>query len=303
MSKSFRGHFSFLAAFVAMAFVFAAGCSAEQGPDQSAQAAMQDAAAEAAETAEAAADEAEQLAAAAQESVSLEVAATDEAPPPEDIVVAQAEEAPMQDEPVAETAAVTPPAKPSGPAPYRVGDHYSLLSPAQPTSAAPGKIEITEFFMYSCPHCYNFEAFLEKWDAQKATYVQFVRYPALFNSPARTHARAFYTAETLGILDQTHMPFFRELHVNRRPMTSENELAGFFANYGVDESAFKQAFNSFAVDTQMRKAESLGRRYRITSTPTVVVNGKYVVDGDKITSYEEILKIADYLAQKEASGG
>jgi len=303
MIESIRGHISFVAIIVAVAFMSTAGCSAEQPSAESTEAAVQDAAAEVAAATEAVADKAEELATAVAEAKPAEVAATDEAPPSENTVIAQADEAEAQDEPAAEAASSATPPKPTGPAPYRVGDHYSLLSPAQPTSAEPGKVEITEFFMYSCPHCYNFEAFLEKWEAQKASYVQFVRFPALFNAPARTHARAFYTAQTLGILDQTHMPFFRELHVNRKQMTSEKELVAFFANYGIDESAFQQAFNSFAVDTQMRKAESLGRRYRVTSTPTVIVNGKYIVDGDKITSYEQILQIADYLAQKEASGG
>lgn len=293
MNKSFRDQISLVAMVVTLAMATTAGCSAEQPSTEVAEAAVENAAADVAATSAAIADEAATL-------MPTEVAASDEEPPTDEpIVLAQADGDEAADG--AETAAKVAP--PSGPAPYRVGDHYSVLSPAQPTSADPGKIEITEFFMYSCPHCYNFEAFIEKWEAQKASYVQFVRFPALFNSPARTHARAYYTADTLGILNDTHMPFFRELHVNRKAMTSENELTTFFANYGVDKAAFNQAFNSFAVDTQMRKAEALGRRYRISSTPTVIVNGKYVIDGDKITSYEQILKIADYLAQKEASGG
>lgn len=308
MDRSFRGQVALLAMLVTMTLAMTAGCSADQPPADATEAATESAAAEVAAASAEIADDAEQLvekaseqiAEAAVESAPTEVAASYEEPPADAIVVAQTDSVEQKDEAKAATEAKVAP--PSGPAPYRVGDHYSVLSPAQPTSSDPGKVEVTEFFMYSCPHCYNFEAFLEKWAAQKASYVQFVRFPALFNRAARIHARAYYTADTLGILDDTHMPFFRELHVNRRAMTDEDDLAAFFANYGIDGDAFRQAFNSFAVDTQMRKAEALGRRYRITSTPTVIVNGKYVIDGDKITSYEQILKIADYLAQKEASG-
>lgn len=310
MNKSVKGQITLLSAIFIMTLALTAGCSAEQPPADLAEAATDSTVADTAAAADAALqlDEedgeqaAEQMAdeGAGQdaETRSGVIAASDEEPLAEEIVVAQAdtgEESGAEAEP-----AVT---KPAGPSPYRIGDHYSILSPAQPTSSDPGKIEVTEFFMYSCPHCYNFEAYLEKWDEQKASYVQFVRFPALFNRPARTHARAFFTAETLGILDETHMPFFRELHVNRKAMTSESDLAAFFATHGIDQETFRQAYNSFAVDTQMRKAEALGRRYRITSTPTVIVNGKYVIDGDKISSYEQILQIADYLAQKEASGG
>lgn len=301
MDTSSKSKVSLLAMIMALAMT--AGCSAEQPPAQADEAAIESAAADLAATSAAVADEAQQAAEAVVESAPIEVAASDEEPPADEIMLAQADLDEGQDQTAEEAKPSAAPAKPAGPAPYRVGDHYSVLSPAQPTSAEPGKVEITEFFMYGCPHCYNFEAFIEKWEAQKAPYVQFVRFPALFNKPARAHARAFYTAETLGILDDTHMPFFRELHVSRKAMTSDEDLYEFFANFGIDKATFSQTFNSFAVDTQLRKAEALGRRYRITSTPTVIVNGKYVIDGDKITSYEQILKIADYLAQKEASGG
>lgn len=285
---------------LAMAFTSIAGCSAEQSTTENDNVATETAA-EAAGVASGGTDTADAVA--SSEAQAIVVAASDEAQPEETIVVAASDETAEPASEEESAAAVTRPPAPSGPAPYRIGDHYSVLSPAQPTSAEPGKVEITEFFMYSCPHCYNFESFIEKWEPRKAGYVHFVRFPALFNAPARIHARAFYTAKSLDILDETHMPFFRELHVNRRQMTDEGDIAAFFANYGIDEETFRQTYNSFAVDTQMRKAESLGRRYRISSTPTVIVNGKYVIDGDKITSYEQILKIADYLAQKEASGG
>ena len=110
--------------------------------------------------------------------------------------------------------------------------------------------------MYGCPHCFSFEPFIDKWLPNKPAYVEFVRIPALFNRPARIHARAYYTAETLGILDQTHMAFFRELHVNRKSMTSEDELADFFARFGVDGEKFRSTYNSFAVDTKVHEGKT-----------------------------------------------
>ncbi len=278
-----------LATTLMLALVLAVGCSADQPPEEPVEAAK-DAATEAAVAVE---EAAEAVAEAAESLPPSEVPATNEEPPPdEDIVVAQTEV-------TSEAAAPTP----ARPAPYRVGDHYSLLSPAQPTSVEPGKIEVTEVFMYGCPHCYNFQAFVEKWLPQKASYIELVRVPALFNRPAKIHARAFYTAETLGVLEQSHLPFFRELHASRRQLVEDDELAAFYAKFGVDGDTFRKTFNSFAVDTKLRRAESIGRRYRVTSTPTVIVHGKYVIDGDKISTYEEILKVADYLAAKEAGGG
>lgn len=283
-----------LAAFLSL--MLATGCSADQPPAEEAQAAAEAAAENLAQAAESVVEEAEEAAAAAIEPPT-EVPASNEEMPEEPASNSE-QEAPIRVADADDAAAQ--PAAPAQPSPYRVGDHYSVLSPAQPTSAEPGKIEITEVFMYGCIHCYNFEPFVEKWLPTKPANVVFVRVPALFNRPARVHARAFYTAEALGVLEDTHMPFFQELHVNRNSMTDEDDLASFFGRFGVERDAFRQTYNSFAVDTRLRRAEAIGRRYRVSSTPTVIVNGKYVIDGDKVTSYEQILDIATHLAKQEA---
>lgn len=297
MALSLRVRTFLLAGFLGL--MFATGCSADQPPAEQAQAAAEAAAEDVAEAAEAVVDNAGEAVAAINEPPA-EVPASNE-DMPEDTEGGNEPAPPARVADAGEQAAK--PVVPAKPSPYRVGDHYSVLSPAQPTNVEPGEIEITEVFMYGCIHCYNFEPFVEKWLPTKPSNVVFMRVPALFNSPARVHARAFYTAETLGVLDETHMPFFQELHVNRQRMTEEDELASFFARFGVEREAFRQAYNSFAVDTKLRRAEALGRRYRVSSTPTVIVNGKYVIDGDKITSYQQILEIATYLAEQEASRG
>ncbi len=280
-------HFSSLVCLLLLSLSFTTGCSADQAPAEAQDPAPESAAQEAG-------NDLETAAVASTSEPPTQVPASNEEPLPEEAVtVAQAQPA---------STSAAPATRPDAPAPYRVGDHYSVLSPAQPTSVEPGKVEVTEFFMYTCPHCYNFQPFVEKWAPGKPANVELVRVPALFNRPARIHARVFYTAETLGVLEEVHMPFFRELHVNRKAMTDEDELVAFFANHNIDEQTFRQTYNSFAVDTKLRRAEALARRYRVTSTPTVIVNGKYVIDGDKIRSYGEILDAASYLAKKELSG-
>src|ERR1700722_15296740 len=43
------------------------------------------------------------------------------------------------------------------------GTNYRVLSPAQPTDVAPGKIEVIEFFWYGCPPCAVLEPYLQDW--------------------------------------------------------------------------------------------------------------------------------------------
>jgi thiol:disulfide interchange protein DsbA len=179
------------------------------------------------------------------------------------------------------------------------GKHYKLINPAQPTSSAPDQVEVAEFFMYTCPHCYNFEPYVQSYLARKPAYVNFVRIPVIFDKTAELHARAFYTEEVLGILDKTHSAMFKEIHVNRNLMSSEDAIVDFFISQGIDGPEFRKAFRSFPVDTKMRQGATTARRFQITGVPTIVVNGKYVTGGSMAGSYETLLDIIDELVMIE----
>ena len=153
--------------------------------------------------------------------------------------------------------------------------------------------------MFGCPGCFGFEPHLQRWLAGKADYVDFVRIPAPWNPPAPLHARAFYTAEALGKTDEIDGAFFTEIHTNRNFLDTEAKLADFFAKHGVDAATFKSTFNSFAVNAKLKRGEELIERYRVTSTPTVIVNGKYSTTGKQAGSYDAWFAIIDQLAARE----
>lgn len=193
----------------------------------------------------------------------------------------------------------------SAPAPlatkFVAGKHYTLLNPAQPTSSAPGQIEVAEFFMYTCPHCYTFEPHVQTYLANKPSDVNFIRVPVVFNQVAQLHARAFYTAEVMGILETTHYPMFKAIHVDRNMLASEGAIISLLTSLGVDEAEFRKNFNSFAVDTKMRQGATMARRFQISSVPNVIVNGKYLTGGAMAGSYETLLEIIDELVMIERS--
>lgn len=188
---------------------------------------------------------------------------------------------------------------------FQEGQHYTRLTPEQPTVETEGDmVEVVEVFQYSCPACNNFEPFIEAWLDTKADYVNFVRVPAPWNPLSELHARAFYTADALGILEESHSAFFDEFHRNRNYMQSEAELADFYSQFGVDEETFLSTFNSFAVHTKIQRAADLIQRYQVNGTPGIVVNGKYQASGSQAGSYETWFAIIDELAAVEwASAG
>jgi thiol:disulfide interchange protein DsbA len=132
--------------------------------------------------------------------------------------------------------------------------------------------------------------------------VSFVRVPAVWNPTLLLHARAFYTAEALGKGAEMHAEFFREIHERGNRLDSEPALQAFFARFAVDAAAFKTAFDSYAVQEKLQRADELNRRYRIESVPTIVVNGKYTSDAPMVGSYEELLTLVDELVAAEREG-
>jgi len=182
---------------------------------------------------------------------------------------------------------------------FELGVHYERLSPTQPTSSNPDQVEVCEVFWYGCPHCNALDPMIEQWRKQQPDYVNFIRVPALWNPTLQIHARMFYTAQELGKGEEMHTAFFREIHERGNMLDTEAKIQEFFGRFGVDAAAFKTAWDSFAVNAKLQRADELNRRYRISSVPTIVVNGKYTTDGPMAGSYEALLALTDELVAAE----
>lgn len=179
------------------------------------------------------------------------------------------------------------------------GKSYQVITPEQPTVSGE-KVEVVELFSYACPHCYHFEPTIERWLKTKPENVKFVRMPVIFRDDWAIYAKAYYTAEALGVLDKIHGPLFSALHAQKRRIGDEAALMAFFAEQGVSNADFKKVFNSFAVDSKVKRSKELTRRYGINSTPSMVVNGKYRVDGQMAGGLNDrFLQIVDGLIAKK----
>jgi len=184
------------------------------------------------------------------------------------------------------------------------GVNYKLIQPVVPPSSPPGKVEVVEVFWYACGHCYLLEPKLETWARTgKAPYVDFVRQPATWNDVLKTHARVFYTAELLGKLPQLHADIFREINLKGNHLDTPESIEAYFVSHGVPKADFEKAFASFAVESKVRRADDLNRRYRITGTPTVIVNGKYMTDVGMAGSEESLFQVINALAAKDRPPG
>ncbi len=200
------------------------------------------------------------------------------------------------------TASATPnPATPSDEArTYRAGTDYIELTPPVPT-VDRNHIEVTEVFWYGCSHCFVFEPIVHKWYTNLPADVNFQRSPAMWDKGGvmERHARMFYTAKALGVLDRMHQKIFDAMNLKKVKFQSEAEIADFFVENGVDRDVFNKTFNSFGVTSAVKQAEARQRSYQIQGTPELIVNGKYRVTGRLAGNHEDMLKIAEYLIKKE----
>jgi protein dithiol oxidoreductase (disulfide-forming) len=179
------------------------------------------------------------------------------------------------------------------------GVQYKSLRPAVPTNVAPGKVEVVEVFWYACGHCYLLEPKLAAWEKKgKPANVQLVRMPAMWNDVLKTHARLFYTIEVLG-KPQLHEEAFREINVRGNRLETPEKIEAFLTARGVSKADFQKTFTGFAVESKLARAADLNKRYRITSTPTVVVNGKYVTDAGMAGSEDKLFQVINALAARE----
>jgi len=204
---------------------------------------------------------------------------------------------------VSAAAADAPPTQ--TPAPYRMGVNYFATLPAQPSSAPPGQIEVMDFFWYGCPFCNHFEPYLEAWERSKPANVVLVRVPALLKPEWEPAARAYYTAEALGILAKSHAATFDEIHKNHDVMQTEQDFERFFVKqFGVDPKQFEAAWTSRAMEAKLAQARVLGERYNLAlcGVPTLVVNGKWITGGDASLfnlQYPQIMPAVSYLVSLE----
>jgi thiol:disulfide interchange protein DsbA len=181
---------------------------------------------------------------------------------------------------------------------YVEGQHYVLLE--QPVRTAdPSKIEVAEVFAYSCPHCFHFEPLLQAWEKKMPDDVYLLQTHAMWNPQMESLMRGYYTSVTLKIKEQAHMAVFNALHMENKNLNTAEQWADFFAVYGVDKAKAISTYNSFGVTSQIKQAEARARGYKVTGTPEMVVNGKYRISSRLTGGHEEMLKVVDFLVEKE----
>jgi protein dithiol oxidoreductase (disulfide-forming) len=178
------------------------------------------------------------------------------------------------------------------------GKDFAPVTPVQPTEN-PAKIEVLEFFSYGCIHCYTFHPIVKKWAAKLPADVEFKRIPVSFNrTPWFNLSRLFYALEAIGELNRLDELAFSAIHDKNVKLYDDATIKAWVAQNGVDAQKFAGAYDSFGVQSKAKRADQLAAAYKISGTPSLAVDGRYLVLNEGVNSYEDILARTDKLIGK-----
>lgn len=193
---------------------------------------------------------------------------------------------------------------------WKPGVNYDVISPAQPSTVAPGKVEVLEVFWLACPHCYALDSTIQKWLKTKPSYVEFVRVPVMWGPMHRAHARLYYTLESLGG-DPLVEKVFTYMHNAEGQLGTESVLVSnsqedtfrqeqaWATQNGISADAFAKAYNSFYVNTQLQQADAITSNYQVTGVPFIAVDGQFSTDVGKASGDDDptkLISLIDFLA-------
>ncbi len=166
---------------------------------------------------------------------------------------------------------------------------------AQPVPVTGDKIEVVEFFGYWCPHCHAFEPALDAWVKKLPASVNFKRMPVAFNAAQEQAQRLYFGIEALGLVDTLHRKVFAAMHVERKRLDKDADIADFAKANGVDPAKLQDAMKSFSVATKMRQSRQLSEAYRIEGVPTLGIQGRFMTSPSIAGTQERALTTADML--------
>jgi thiol:disulfide interchange protein DsbA len=184
---------------------------------------------------------------------------------------------------------------------YYEGMHYARITPAVPTDAPPGKVEVVELFWYGCPHCFQFEPYLRKWRENMPEQAHFTAMPGTVNPRWLMHAKTFYALQLMGEQERLHERIFIAIHEQHRRLNNYDAMVRFLKSQKVDIGKFEAAYNSFAVTAKVQRAGDLAKRYGVTGVPSVIVAGKYRVSASEAGGHKEMIEIINQLVAQESA--
>jgi thiol:disulfide interchange protein DsbA len=185
---------------------------------------------------------------------------------------------------------------------FRSGKDYITLERPVATEAGSGKIEVLEFFWYSCPHCNQFEPAFEQWVKNAPKDVVVRRVPVAFRDDFVPQQRLYYTLEAMNLVEKMHIRVFTAIHGEKLMLNSDASVLAWAEKQGIDKAKFAETYKSFGVATKAKRAVQLQNDFKIEGVPSLGVAGRFYIDGTLAGSMPRALQVADALIAQTRQG-
>ncbi len=185
---------------------------------------------------------------------------------------------------------------------FRSGKDYITLERPVATEAGSGKIEVLEFFWYSCPHCNQFEPAFEQWVKNAPKDVVVRRVPVAFRDDFVPQQRLYYTLEAMNLVEKMHIRVFTAIHGEKQMLNSDAAVLAWAEKQGIDKAKFAETYKSFGVATKAKRAVQLQNDFKIEGVPSLGVAGRFYIDGTLAGSMPRALQVADALIAQTRQG-
>lgn len=182
---------------------------------------------------------------------------------------------------------------------FEEGVHFERIE-GPDVEDSDGQVEVVEVFSYLCPHCRNFHPVITEWAETLPDHVEYRRVPVLFQRGLEPFVRAYYTAEAMGILEESHGALFEALHDERQNIRTLDDLVEFHSQFGVEAGEFRSTARSFSVDSKVRQTNAQVGRWQVRATPSVVINDKWRISPRRGGSFDEMIDVINHLVEKES---
>lgn len=180
---------------------------------------------------------------------------------------------------------------------FHEGLHYFALPEAVPVEL-DDKIEVTEIFWYGCSHCFHFEPLVLAWQETMPDDAYFTYVPAMWNAAMEAHARVYYVAQRLGVLEQAHQAIYNAINIDGDRLDNPENVGAFFARFDVNAEDAAAIFDSPEATAFLMSVDAKARAYQISGTPQLIVGGRYRVQSGQQLPRSQMFEVVDYLIEK-----
>lgn len=177
------------------------------------------------------------------------------------------------------------------------GRHYRRLP--KRLANTPGKVEVLEFFLYTCPHCFDFETQIKAWVPTLPSFVEFKQVHVAFQAVTKHYQRLFFTLDAMGVEAKYRSTIFNAIHRAGNPLDTPEAVVKLLGPLGLDAEKFKATFNAFGVGSRINAANQLANAYGIDGVPTLGIGGLYLTSPEMARNNERVP--ADVSGQRAVS--